>query len=179
MKKNLIAVIILALLVVNTVMTGVMMFTVIPANQKTMTLVGNIASAIQLDLGIAGSGSVESATNNVAIADIAPYDIADQLTIKLKTDPEEEGGAKDHYAVVGVTLSLNTKDDDYAAYSANLATQEGLIKDKINSVIGSYTYAEANSANASDIQAKILEELQTMYNSKFICGVSFSSWLLQ
>lgn len=53
MKKNLIAVIILAVLVVNTVMTGIMMFVVIPANQKTMELVGDIAAAIQLDLGIA------------------------------------------------------------------------------------------------------------------------------
>ncbi len=178
MKKNLIAVIILAVLVVNTVMTGIMMFVVIPANQKTMELVGDIAAAIQLDLGIAGSGTVETATNNVAIADIAPYNLTEELTIKLKND-SENGDTGDHYAVVGVTLSLNTKDDDYKAYSETIATQEGLIKDKIIGVIGSYTYAEASSANTSDIQAKILEELQTAYNSKFICGVSFSKWLLQ
>ncbi len=175
MKKNLIAVIILALLIVNTVMTGVMMFTTIQANQKVMTLVGDISSAIQLDLGIAGTGNVNSATNNVSIADIAPYNFSEQLTIKLKSDDS----GQEHYAVVGVTLSLNTKDDDYAAYSESLATQEGLIKDKIIGVIGSYTYSEASTANSADIQAKILDELQSMYNSKFICGVSFSSWLLQ
>ena len=40
MKKNLLGIIILALLVVNTVMTGIMMFTIIPTNQKVLALVG-------------------------------------------------------------------------------------------------------------------------------------------
>ena len=87
MKKNLLAIIILALLVVNTVMTGIMMFTIIPTNQKVLALVGDIGGAINLDLGIASSGDIASAANNVSIADISPYDIADQLTIPLKTDP--------------------------------------------------------------------------------------------
>ena len=177
MKKNMISVIILALLLVNTVMTGIMMFTVIPANQKTMELVGDISSAIQLDLGIAGSGGVSSGSNGVALADIEPYDIADQLTIRLKPNPDGDG--KDHFAVVGVTLSLNTKDTDYETYATNLPAQEGLVKDTIDRVIGSYTYEEASTMDRERIQQKILDNLQEMYNSRFICGVSFSSWLLQ
>ncbi len=177
MKKNLMTIIIFALLVVNTVMTGFMMFTVIPTNQKVTELVGDISSAIQLDLGITGSGSVASATSQVALADISPYDIADQMTIRLRPDPDGDG--KDHYAVVGVTLSLNTQDEDYGTYSETLKSQEGLIKSEIDKVIGSYTYTEMSSANKEDLQSKILNNLQSMYNSKFICGVSFSSWLLQ
>ena len=177
MKKNLMSIIILALLVVNTVMTGIMMFTIIPTNQKVLALVGDIGGAINLDLGISSSGDIASAANNVSIADISPYDIADQLTIPLRIDPES-GDTTAHYAVVGVTLSLNTKDSDYATYGANMDAQVGLIKDEINKVIGSYTLEEINTMGTEAIQQRILEGLQEMYNSKFITGVSFSSWLI-
>ena len=177
MKKNLISIIILALLVVNTVMTGIMMFTVIPANQKTMQLVGDISSAIQLDLGIAGSNAVDQATSGVAMSDISTYNIADQLTIKLATDPAGDG--KDHYDVVGVTLSLNTKDEDYATYGEGIANYEGLIKDEINKVFGKYTLSQIQAMSTDDLQDEILENIQEMYNSKFIIGVSFSSYIIQ
>ena len=171
--------IILAILIVNTVMTGIMMFVVVPANKKTMELVGDISSAIQLDLGIAGSGALQSGGANVAISDIQPYNIPDQLTVKLRSDGEEGG---DHFAVVGITLSLNTKNEDYKTYNAEtLANYSGLMQDEVDKVIGSYTYSEINSQTVTkqDIQDRILEELQAMFNSQVICGVSFSTWLLQ
>jgi flagellar FliL protein len=170
--------IILAILIVNTVMTGVMMFVVVPANQKTMQLVGDISSAIQLDLGITGSGALAQGGSNIALSDIQPYNIEDQITVKLKSG--EESG--DHFAVVGITLSLNTKNDDYKTYNAEtLASYQGLMKDEIDKVIGSYTYEEIESQTVTkqDIQDRIVEELQAMFNSQVICNVSFSTWLLQ
>ena len=50
MKKNLISVIILALLVVNIVLTGIMMASVLSTNKKTASLVTDVASAINLEL---------------------------------------------------------------------------------------------------------------------------------
>ena len=50
MKKNLISIIILALLIVNIVLTSIMMFSVNGAAQKTSALVTDIASIIKLDL---------------------------------------------------------------------------------------------------------------------------------
>ena len=46
MKKNLISVIILALLIVNIVLTAIMMFSVTGASKKTAALVDNIATAL-------------------------------------------------------------------------------------------------------------------------------------
>ena len=177
MKKNLIAIIILALLIVNTVLTGIMMFTMLQTSMKTTQLVGDISSAIQLDLGIAGSGNVDTGSTTVAMSDIAAYNLTDTLTIKLASDPDGDG--KDHYAVVGVTLSLDTTNEDYAKYSETMATNEGLIKDEINKIIGSYTMTQLNSnaVTTADLQEQILEGLQQMYNSQFIIGVSFSSWI--
>ncbi len=176
MKRNLIAIIILALLVVNTVMTGIMMFTIIPANKKTMELVGDISSAIQLDLGIAGSGAVDSATAGVAMADIATYNIADEITVNLKN---EDGDDKSHYAVVGVTLSLNTKDESYATYGETMSQYEGIIKDIVNVTIGKYTKSQLAELGTQEIQSEIVEALQEKFNSQVITAVSFSQWIIQ
>ena len=50
MKKNLISIIILALLIVNIVLTAIMMFSVTGASKKTAALVDNIATALDLEL---------------------------------------------------------------------------------------------------------------------------------
>ena len=55
MKKNLMSVVILALLVVNLILTGIMMFSCVSANKKTAALVNDIASV--LDLELTGGGS--------------------------------------------------------------------------------------------------------------------------
>lgn len=181
MKKNMMTLVILALLVVNTALTGIMMFSVMTTNMQVVELVKKISLAVDVDMGTASGlqATPSGGGANVDIADIATYNIADQLTIKLKHDPES-GDEKDRYAVVGITLSLNTKDADYEAYSATLADQEGLIKDEINKVINSYTYEDIQETSTEQIQQKILQSLQNMYGgSQFICGVSFSSWLTQ
>ena len=48
MKKNLLSVVILALLVVNLILTGIMMFSCVSANKKTAALVNDIASVLDL-----------------------------------------------------------------------------------------------------------------------------------
>ena len=50
MKKNMLSILILALLIVNIVLTSVMMFSVVGASKKTSALIDDIASAINLDL---------------------------------------------------------------------------------------------------------------------------------
>ncbi len=113
---------------------------------------------------------------NISIADIAAYDLSDEMMVKLAADPEVE---EDHYVKAGITLSLNTKDKDYATYSATLAANEGLIKDSINKVLGSCTYTRIKKMQVEDVQTDILKELRRMYDSDFIVGVSFSSWYIQ
>ncbi len=88
MKKNLISIIILALLIVNIVLTAIMMFSVTTTNRKTAALVGDIASAISLDLGTGENGEQEEEI--VPMADVVTYTIAD-MTIPLKKGPH--GGA--------------------------------------------------------------------------------------
>ena len=170
MKKNLISIIILALMIVNIVLTAIMMFSVTSASKKTAALVDNISTA--LDLELAASGEGEAAEETVSMADTETYSFADQMTIPLK---KSEGDDKDHYCLVSITLSINTKADGYKEYGSaeSLGTMEGLIKDEINGVFAQYTVEEARD-NQDTIKKEILERLQTMFDSKFIYNVSFS-----
>ena len=99
------------------------------------------------------------------------YNLSDTLTIKLA--PTDDG--KDHYAVVGVTLSVDTSNGDYDL----LKDDEPIIKDEVNKVISSYTYSQIQAMTTADLQEQILKRLQDTYNSQFITGVSFSSWIIQ
>ena len=167
MKKNLLSILILALLVVNLIMTGIMMFSVLNQSRKTAELIGKIAQAVDLELS-AEEGEEEKA---VSMGDTAVYVLSEDLTIPLARGEDD----KDHYFIVSVSLSMNMKDKDYKTYGTEEAMQEkeGLIRAEIISVIGQYTLDECR-ANMDMIRQEILERLQTMYGSKFIFNVSFS-----
>lgn len=169
MKKNLISIIILALMIVNIVLTAIMMFSVVGASKKTAALVDNIATAMDLELAASSEG--EAAEEVISMADTETYSFADNMTIPLK---KSEGDDKDHYCIVSITLSINTKADGYKEYGSaeSLATREGLIKDEINGVFARYTMEEARD-NQETIKKEIIDRIQQMFDSKFIYNVSF------
>lgn len=170
MKRNLLSIIILALLVVNIVLSAIMMISVSSASRKTAALVSDISTIVGLEInGLPESGAAAA----VSMADTALYSIPDELTIPLKTG--EDGAA--HYAVGSVTLSMNSKHDDYATYSETITTggMDGVIKDIIFAVIGNYTMEEAKDRAGSDqIKAEILSRIQERFGSDFIYEISFS-----
>lgn len=168
MKRNLLSIIILALLVVNIVLSAIMMVTVSSASRKTAALVSDISTIIGLEIN--GLPASDVAANNVTMAETAVYNITDEMTIPLKND--EDGTS--HYAVGNVSLSLNTTHKDYATYNEeSLAASEGIIKDIIFSVMGSYTMEEARN-NSEQIKSEMLEKIQEKFDSEVIYGVSFN-----
>ena len=170
MKKNLISVIILALLIVNIVLTAIMMFSVTGTARKTSALVDNITRALNLELTARG----EAGKTAVPMSDIATYDIA-EMTIEL---PQSEGDDKQHYFVGAITLSMNTKDKDYKTYGEEMESRESLIKSEITDVISNYTAEEARN-NQDAIKSEILERIQTMFDSEFVFNVAFSDIMIQ
>ena len=166
MKRNLMTVIILVLLVLNLVLTGIVMFSTLSANRKTVALVDTIASVINIELEGAEGEVEEEATVNVA--DSVIYDIADSMTIALR--PGNDGA--DHYAMVEVSFSLNSTHDDYETYQPMLAEKESKIKSEIIDVIGSYTKEEAMD-NIPGLQAAILKRVQDMFGSTFVYEAYF------
>jgi len=166
-KKNLLSIIILSLLVVNIILTSIMLFSVVSTNNKTAAIVTDIAGILKLEM----EGQNEAEGAEVAMADTAVYQIAEQMTITCK---RAEGDTKDTYCLVNVALSMNTKDPDYETYSATLETNESLVKSEVIAVISSYT-ADEIKLDQDAICQEILERVQKMYGSKFIYKVSFSN----
>lgn len=168
MKKNLISIIILALLIVNIALTAVMMFSVVPANNKAIALITDVAAAMELDLSDPNLAAA-TAEKTVSVEDTVTYDIPDQMTISMRKG--EDG--KDHYAIVSVSLCMDSKSEDYKKYGADIASTESMIKNEINDAIGSLTYEEAQVMTTAEIQDAVLKKIQAMYGSAFIYKVVF------
>lgn len=177
MKKNLISIIILALLIVNIALTSIMMVSVLGVNKKTAGLVTDIAAAISLDLGEGEEGEPVEA---VSMANTETYTISEmRILLKRETAADENGNVddKDHYALLSVTLSMNIKNKDYKTYS-DLSTREDLIKGLINEVVSQYTMSQAKDS-AQQMEKEILDKIQARFDSDFIYDVTLISPLYQ
>lgn len=164
MKKNLITVITLALVVVNLVLTVILTITILPETQKANELITKVCSAIDLDLE---SGSATS-NANIPIDQIEVYNIDDEQTINLKQD----GDGKDHFAMITVSISMDTKNSDYKDLKLQVEEKVNLIKGDINNIVSQYTIDEIKN-NQSAVQDEILKDLQKMFGSDFIVAVGF------
>ncbi len=175
MKKNLISIIILALLVVNVVMTAIMMFTIIPANQKTIALVDQVAGTIKLD----SSGEVPVGNGggaNVSLADTATATIEETQTFQLKKGEDGE----DHFLVCNVAILMDTTHEDYATYGADLIeSKQSLILNALSETIGQYTYEDVQALGQAGVQQACLEKLQEVFGSTFIYQVALSGYIVQ
>jgi flagellar FliL protein len=162
------SIIILALLVVDVVLSAIMMVSVGSASKKTAQLVSDISTLVGIEInGLPQSETVSSAPS---MADTAVYNISDELTIPLKNS---EGDDKTHYAVGNVSLSMDSTHDDYSTYSETMSDREGLIKDVIFDVIGNYTMEQMQS-DAKAVKAELLSRIQELFGSDFIYSVSFN-----
>lgn len=174
MKKNLLSIVILALLIVNLVMTSIMMISVTGTNKKTAAIVTDIASVLKLELN--QEGETETTEEVVSLEDTQVYDLPEEMTIPLL---KGEDGIQ-HYLMVKVSLSLNTKNPGYKTHGADIDTRQSLIEGIITEVISKYT-ADEIQPRSLDVQKEILDRLQSkeMFDSDFIYKVTFSKMIVQ
>ena len=166
MKKNLISVLILALVLANLIMTGILAFTIIPQTKKSNELIDKVCNAIHLELESGESISVP-------IDKIYVHNLADEFTCNLKKG--EDG--KDHFALFKVGFSLNTESEEYdeGAGIESLTSKETIIRDYVNSIVSRYTVDEFNADGNYAVKQEILKAMQGLFGAEFIVGVSFSS----
>lgn len=166
MKKNLLSIIILALLVVNIVLTSVMMFSVMTTNSKTADLVTNIATVMNLELTVPG----EEEEVQISLADTAVFDISSTMTIPLAMDDLNE---KQRYIMFNISLSMNTKHEDYEQYQETMGDRESLIKDAISSAVSVHTELECRN-DMDSLKEDILKAIQDLFQSDFIYKIAIS-----
>ena len=174
MKKNMLSILILALLIVNIVLTAIMMFSVTGTAKKTSALIDDISAAINLDLKNQSATSSGPVVADVPIENVEVFAIGEELTIPLTKGAD----GKDHYFLVAVSLSLNTKHADYKKLQPTVETKVDLIKGEIISVISSHTLEEVQQ-DADSIRMEILQRIQTLFDSQFIYNVTFTKGLTQ
>ena len=165
MKKNLMTVIILALVFANFVLTAIMMFTVVPTTQKANELITRVCEAIDLEI----NSNAESGLAKPPIDQIAIYNVSsgEKMTVNLS------GG--DNYAVVAVALSINKESERYKEKTTEILTeQEAIIKNTINQIIRQYTKDELLE-NTQKVQDEICKTLQETYGVDYIIGVNFAT----
>lgn len=171
MKKNLLSILILALVLVNLILNVVMIFSVLPAARKTNKMVTQICSILDIELA-----ADEETANKISMDKLAIHEVSegDTMTINFK------GGAdgKAHYLVTAVSISMNTESDGYKKYGETISEKESIIKGEISNVVSSYTMEEYQ-VDAAGIREEIVKNLQDMFESDFIVDVTFSDVVYQ
>lgn len=174
MKKNMMSILILALLIVNIILTAVMMFSVVGTARKTSALIDDITAAINLELDNQGETATEGAVVEVPIEDIEVYRIQEEMQIPLTVGAD----GKAHYYLVAVSLSVNKEHSDYKKLFESISLQEDLIQGEIIRVIGSHTFEEMQQ-DTDAVRMEILASIQKLFDSDFIFNVTFTKGLPQ
>ncbi|MCR5720356.1 MAG: hypothetical protein K6F84_07290 [Lachnospiraceae bacterium] len=162
MKKNLLTVLILALLIVNIALNAVMMISMMGTNKKTAELVTNIATVMNLELT-----SPEEGEKTISMADTQMFSIP-SMTIPLKPAQEGEHTA---YIMFEAAFSMDKTDDEFVDLSA-MEDQVTIIKGIITDVVNVHTLAECRE-NLDALKQEILEAVQDAYGD-YIYKVSLS-----
>lgn len=171
MKKNLLSVLILALVLVNLVLNIVMIFSVFPAAKKTNKMITQICGILDIELA-----SDEETTEKVSMDKLVVYDLAEGETMTMAFKGGEDGKA--HYLVTAVSVSMNSKSKGYKTYGANISEKESIIKGEVSNVVSQYTMEEY-LVDPAAVRKEVVKNLQDMFESDFIVDITFSEPITQ
>lgn len=170
MKKSLLNIITLVLVLMNTILTVIMVFVIVPSMQDSNRVIKKVAQAINLETG----GVIETDLSNVPLEDCETFDLETKLTIALKKGAD----GKDHYAVIYPALLLYKDGADYSKNLATLKEKKALATQHIQEVVQRYTVSELQS-NPDAIREETLKDLQQIFGKDLIVQVVFGTTTIQ
>ncbi len=169
MKKNILTIVILALALINVVLSAMIVFVVVPTSNKTNNLIKQVASVIDLELE---SPDEEEVALEVPIENREMFAIEGDITVNLKKTQNDN---KDRFGVISVSLTINNTSKSYKALHPKLEETTPWVKSIVRDVVSKYTFEEAK-ADLSPIEDEILQKLKEKYESDdFIIEVVFGS----
>ena len=171
MKRNMLTIVILALSIVNLILTALIVFSVVPNVNKTNKLIDQVAKIINLDLE-AQNGNEKIITSD----DLENYALEEELIVNLKKDVDS---SKERYAVISkISITLYNGVTDYAKVKKNIDESKDSIYDTIRKGFTSYTLDEAK-ANEDEIKANIIQMLNDKYGEDVVQSIAFGSLIYQ
>lgn len=176
MKKNFLTIIVIALLIVNIVLTGIMMISMMGTNKKTADLVSDIAAVLNLELGVEEEEEEEV---QIPMSQQYIWTLTEKLEIPLQSEDivDAEGnviGTQDHYIVfTSIAFSLDTKAKGYKKYGANIADYESMVRDAVTSVVSKHTIDDCRN-DFDTIREEVLEAVRGLFDKEFIYNIAIS-----
>ena len=161
MKKNLMSVIILALVFVNVVLSGIIVFTLVPQTKQANELITRVCEAINLEVN---SGATNGLAN-LPVTQIATYLVNGGESININLAPGEDDKA--HYAIVALSLNLNNQSEEYVKNTTTaLSEKESIILDEVNKVVRAYTLEDLNAQGGVEkMNKEMLKKLQNIFGA--------------
>lgn len=166
MKKSMLNVIILALVLVNLVLTVILTFSLVSTNKKTNSLINKVAQIIDLD--VAGGVSNNNSSTGSGIENVSYIDIKNNDSTDIIVSYVDNG--KTRYAVLSVSVGLNSKAKDYSTVSTSVDNEMKVLVNKITNEANKYTYSTI-SANKSTMETDLLKEFQELFKTETIQSV--------
>lgn len=162
MKKNILTIIIMAITLINTVLLAILIFVIVPTSNKTNQLVTKVASIVDLELE-------DIQAEEVSVADIVTQKYEEKLTIKLNSSSSDP-----HYAILYVSLAMNSKNEDYEVLKEKVAENENPVLEIVTEEFAKYTIDNVEDYK-EDIRKQVLTRVQELFQSDFIINVSFGN----
>ncbi len=170
MKKNILTIVIMACTVLNLVLNIIIIFSIVPASNKTNKLVDKVASVIDLEL------EKEEENDYDVINDLEEYEIKfdNKQTINLKQGDDGQS----HYVILeGVSVSFNKEADDYSDISSSVKEKTSVyVVDCVKEAISEQTIQTLNETTVKELA---LAKIQELYNSKCIVGITLLGYMFQ
>ena len=166
MRKNMLAVFILALVMANLAISSITLMIVVPSLKNTNEFVGKVAAAIELE-------ELEK-KQEVGLDEMETYILtksSESIVINLRNYNSNENS---YVVIKGITLTLNTQASDYGRVKKLLDKNIIKVQDIINTTYEGYTKTEAKDRKIS-IKTEILDKLATMFDTESIVDISFGS----
>lgn len=166
MKKSMINVITLALVLINLVLTVLLTFSLVSTNKKTNSLITKVAEIIDLDVGGGTTGS--SSKGSGSIEDIKYVDVKNNDDTDIIISFVD--GGKTRYAVLTISIGLDSKAKDYSTVSTSIDNGMKVIVNKITNEASKYTYSTISN-NKATMEADLLKEFQELFKTETIESV--------
>ena len=164
MKKNMLTVLVLILCIVNLTLSAYIVFTVVPNAQRTDNLITRILQIIDLELE---SPLPQNINTTYDIENVEKYEIEDMTANIASSD------GKAHFAKITASLTINNADADYAKLNPKVETMKSDIVSIIKANISTYNNEQLSDPETKKaVKEKILLDIQTLFNSKFIVDVT-------
>ncbi len=168
MKKNILTIIIMAASLINLVLSAVLIFSVMPAMNKTSNLVDKVASVIDLEIEDKNDEAQE-----YTIADLITHPIDYETSLKI--NPQKEADGEAHYAILdGIVVSFNSKAEDYDDIYNSITTTDIYVQDIVKETIAEYSYS---TIDETKVKQEAVKKIQEKYNTKCVVQISLKGFL--